>query len=224
LHFDFCEPADDADSGFTFADLPGGRPNLRGSEAALISNPYIHISTCYTGGKPKSAALSHSSRGTADEVDSSRPLEVSGSSCEMGDDSVFFPSSPGLQPPGRPPKPPHLVTRRSHVASGGHVDNYANATDMQMLAAGDVIPLPPTELVLPDVNDNRRSLFSRRRTTDNAATMPKRLGASSATKASQNRHFATLGNGSLGPPPVDRMLKPKNGGKFLHLSNVNVYS
>ncbi len=148
----------DTDAGFTTADLssaamppPPSRtrtvaaagPSLAPPAAAVplpdISSPYIHISTCYTGGvhpraeEFKQKQLSPPSPTKPPRVMASAAgaaLELS--NYDMGDDSVFLSGSgtdeadssfsPGRpvktdammmssipMPPSRPPKPPHLA-------------------------------------------------------------------------------------------------------------------
>ncbi|TRY73617.1 hypothetical protein TCAL_05829 [Tigriopus californicus] len=147
----------EADAGFSIADLNAThapRTVATGSSGPvsnpLISSPYIHISTCHSGGLPKHLQT-HSSPG-GNQIPSP-PTNVSGS--EMGDDSVFFPStgenhpplSPNglsdrlqnaLLPPSRPPKPAHLLNRpipNANPQALGPVShgNYANSNDMKVL-------------------------------------------------------------------------------------------
>lgn len=123
-------------------------------------------------------------------------------------------------PPGRPPKPPHLVIAgASGIIPAPNGDNYANSQDMQDLyrdAAKEQNnngnaennnsttkdqPIPPVSRNLKP----RRKGFS----PSGAATIdPSRFSRStSLTPSSSNRpNFDTLG------PPVERALKPKKTG------------
>ena len=88
-----------------------------------ISGPYMHLSECFTGSQSNPAQVrsrtrlhSSSSSSTNTRLANTTNITNCDDSVQLGDDSVFLPNSPATKLsqlslcPGRPPKPPNLLT------------------------------------------------------------------------------------------------------------------
>ena len=166
-----------------------------------ISSPYIHISTCYTGGAPKSPPKRGETHQQQQQQQQQQQLELS--NYEMGDDSVFE-SPPKV--PSRPPKPAHLTNKIPSPPLMQNGGNYANAEDMQQVFHGMVSNPPPdnddSNFGKPDVSRDLKPgrICSKANTVSGLA----------ARRGQQVPPVAQPTGSPSSAPPVPRSLKPKN--------------